>query len=158
MILTMRTSPVSPIAALGWPAWIATLAGFAMLCAIVSWWALRLAAPRAVTAPAVDAVPTEAAGPGRAIALFGASSAAAAPASGNIAVIGVLSGGPRGSAILSIDGRPGRAFAVGEAIDASTSLTLVEPDRVVITSGGRRTELRPPARPDPRILVGTPQR
>ena len=160
MIAAMRVSSVSPIAALGRPAWFATLAGFALLCAIVAFWTAKLLAPPPATAPAVDVSAPADVGPGRAAALFGSSSGAGPerPASGNVTVVGVLSGGPRGSAILSVGGGPGRAFAVGERIDDGLTLVAVEADRVTVASGARRSEIPAPARPDPAILTAAPAR
>ena len=159
MIPTMRVAPVSPIATLGWPAWIATLASFGLLCAILAYWGLVLLAPRPISGPAADSSLGANSGPGRAAILFGdsAGKAAAAPAL-NVTVLGVIADGPRGSAVLSVDGRPGRAFAIGEPVDGALTLNSVSTDRVVIGSGARRFELPAPARANPAVLSAAAQR
>lgn len=156
----MRVTPVSPIAALGRPAWIATLAGFGLLCALLAYWALVLLAPRPFAGPAVEPALGMDSGPGRAARLFGdpAGKAAAAPAPVNVTVLGVIADGPRGSAVLSVDGRAGRAFAIGEPVDGALTLNAVSTDRVVIGSGTRRFELPAPVRADPAVLNAAAQR
>lgn len=154
----MRVTPVSPIAALGWPTWIATLTGFALLCGILAFWALTLLGPRPVSAPAPQ--PPEASAPGRARALFGDPTArtVSAPAALNITVLGIVAAGPRGSAILSVRGRPAQAFAPGDPIDESMTLISVDADRVLVGSRAHPIELPVPPRPDPAILNPTAQR
>ena len=160
MIPTMRVAPIPPIATLGWPAWIATLAGFGLLCAILAYWGLVLLAPHPIPGPAGDLSLGAGSGPGRAGVLFGdpAGKATSAAPSLNVTVLGVIADGPRGSAVLSVDGRPGRAFAIGEQVDGALSLNSVGTDRVVIGSGARRFELPAPARPDPAVLSAAAQR
>ena len=60
--------------------------------------------------------------------------------------------------VAPVDGGPGRAFAVGERIDDSLTLVAVEADRVIVSSGTRRSEIPAPARPDPAILTAAPAR
>jgi general secretion pathway protein C len=156
----MKIRSVPAVSSMGWPAWSATLLTVGLLGAICAWWALQLAAPRPLAAPAHPIAQAEGAGPGAATRLFGDPSAgnAVGRRSESITVIGVVSGGARGSAILSIDGKPAKAYAVGDRIDATTSLLSVDARQVVIGSPGRRIELEAPARTDPAMLQSGPKR
>lgn len=158
MIPTMRVAPVSPIAALGWPAWAATLAGFGLLCAVVAFWGLTLLAPRPIGAPLLPNA--EPSGPGRAVALFGdpAGKPTTAPVTVNLTVLGIVAAGEHGSAVLSVGGRPGRAYSPGEAIDDTLTLIAVNAQHVIVGNGARRIELPVPPRPDTAILNSTAQR
>ena len=158
----MRTRPFPPLSSLGWPAWLGTLAGVAALCAIAAWWMLQLLAPAAPIAPAAAAGSTQALPELRLAAhLFGTAAGpqggvAAAPS--NIAVVGVLSAESRGSAILSVDGQPPKAFAVGEAVTPTQTLISVSGDTVLIGENGRQVELAAPERSSLSLLSGGPAR
>jgi general secretion pathway protein C len=160
----MQTRPFPPLSSIGWPAWLGTLAAFAVLCAVVAWWAVQLLAPRAPVAPAAAAGETQALPELRLAAqLFGAApgaqgAATATATAGNVTVVGVLAAGMRGSAILSVDGQPPRAYAVGERIGPSQTLFEVRGDQVVIEQGGRRLALAAPTRPALSLLTDGPRR
>ena len=143
----MRTRSISAIRTLGWPAWSASLLLFAALCAIVSFWATVLLAPRPAIAPAgVVADPRALPELQLSAQLFGLGQPAVAAAKlSNVQVVGIVAAGRRGSAILGVDGKPPRAFAVGESLTPSQTLSAVEPDRVVIASNGRNVELPAPS-------------
>jgi general secretion pathway protein C len=135
---------------------------FAALCAIVAGWALQLLAPRAPIAPAGAVAqaqpPTDL---GAAAQLFGgaprpADTVAAGPA--NIQVAGVLAAGPRGVALLAIDGRPAKPFAVGEAVLEGTTVRAVSGDAVELERAGRPLRLAAPARGSLEVLTSGPQR
>lgn len=160
MIPAMRTRSVSPLSTLGRSSWTATVAAFALLCATTTFWCLQWLAPRSPTAPVAA---TGSGGPADlrlASALFGTAStgpAVAAEAS-NLKVLGVLSAGTRGSAIISVDGKPGKAFTVGEPLSAAQSLVEVRRESIVISTGGRRGELPAPPRQSLSILTSGPDR
>jgi general secretion pathway protein C len=135
---------------------------FAALCAIVAGWALQLLAPRAPIAPAGAVAqaqpPTDLAAAGQ---LFGgaprpADTVAAGPS--NIQVTGVLAAGPRGVALLAIDGRPAKPFAVGEAVLEGTTVRAVSADAVELERAGRPLRLAAPARGSLEVLTSGPQR
>lgn len=158
----MQTRPFPPLSSIGWPAWLGTLAAFAVLCALVAWWAVQLLAPRAPVAPAAAAGETQALPELRLAAqVFGAAPGAQGPAvvtASNVSVAGVLSAGARGSAILSVDGQPPRAYAVGERIGPGQTLFEVRGDVIVLDENGRRLELPAPARPALSLLTDGPRR
>ncbi len=143
----MRTSSISAIRTLGWPAWGASLLLFAALCAIAAYWAAVLLAPRAPIAPTgVVADPRALPELQQSAQLFGLSRAVVVAAKlSNVEVVGIVAAGRRGSAILGIDGKPPRAFAVGESLTASQRLSAVEGDRVVIANNGQLVELPVPS-------------
>ena len=158
----MRIRLFPTLSSLGWPAWLATLAGVAVLCAIVTWWALQLLAPRPPIAPSVVSLDGQALPELRLAAqLFGtpAGAQAHAPTSAsNVTVVGVLSAGVRGSAILSVDGQPARAYAVGERIGPMQVLFAVRGDTVVLDESGRKLQLQAPQRPALSLLNDGPGR
>lgn len=145
---------------MGWPAWSATLLTVGMLSAICAWWAIQLAAPRPLPAPSHPVAQADGPMLGAAARLFGDARAGAgtARAAENVTVIGVLSGGSRGSAILSVDGKPAKAYAVGDRLDATMSLLSVDAGRVVVGSPTRKIELTPPAHGDVAVLRSGPAR
>jgi general secretion pathway protein C len=135
---------------------------FAALCAIVAGWALQLLAPRAPIAPAGAVAqaqpPTDLGAAGK---LFGgaprpADAVAAGPS--NIQVAGVLAAGPRGVALLAIDGRPAKPFAVGESVLEGTTVRAVSADAVELERAGRPLRLAAPPRGSLEVLTSGPQR
>jgi general secretion pathway protein C len=135
---------------------------FAALCGVATYWGLQLFAPRMAIAPAGSLVDWQKA-PDLAAAsrLFGMPASAvqsrrAAAAASNIKVIGVAASSQRGSAILSIDGKPPKAFMVGDKIDDHAMLVEVRPDVVIVEQAGGRVELPTPDRPDPALLSAGP--
>lgn len=152
----MRIRRLPSIPRLGWPAWLATLVAFALLCASAAYWAMRLVAPRAPIAPPA-ALDEQRALPELRLAaqLFGVAAASGPGAAlpSNVVVVGILAAGSRGSAILGVDGRPPKAFAVGERISATQQILEVRSGSVVIDAGGMRSELPAPIKPDLAILT-----
>ena len=138
----MRIRSISAIRTLGWPAWIASLLLFAGLCAVAAYWAAVLLAPRAPIAPTgVVADPRALPELQQSAQLFGLTQAVVAAAKiANVQVVGIVAAGRRGSAILGIDGKPPRPFAVGESLTASQRLSAVESDRIVIANNGKLVE------------------
>ena len=59
-----------------------------------------------------------------------------------VVVAGLISAGPRGSAVLAIDGRPARAYAVGNDLAEGVTLAEVGRSGVVLNQGGERVEVR----------------
>lgn len=142
----MRSRPLSAILLLGWPSWLTTLALFALLCAIVTYWALILVAPRSPIAPA-GAASERGALPELQLAsqLFGATPGMiTAAVASNIQVIGIVAAGRLGSAILAVDGKPPKAYAVGEELSASQRLSEVRSNAVVVIGVGAPIELPVP--------------
>ena len=142
----MRIRRISPLRAIGWPAWIASLALVALLGAVVAHWAVTLFAPRSpIAPPALTLDPRALPELQQAGQLFGVDRVAQAPAQlANVQVLGIVAAGARGSAILGIDGKPARAFAVGEQLNATQRLIEVRNNAVVIGNGAARYEVAPP--------------
>ncbi len=142
----------------------ASLAMFALLCATIAYWVLQLLAPAVPIAPAGSLadrgdVP-ELASAARLFGLpagSGGAQASVAPAS-NIQVLGVAASELRGSAVLAVDGKPPRAFMVGDAVSADAKLVEVRPGAIVIERNGARIELPAPQRPSVTTLWGGPAR
>lgn len=152
----------SPAATGRWAPHLAATVLFAAVCGIATFWGLQLFAPRMAIAPAGSLVDWQKA-PDLAAAsrLFGMPASAvqsrrAAAAASNIKVIGVAASSQRGSAILSIDGKPPKAFMVGDKIDDHAMLVEVRPDVVIVEQAGGRVELPAPDRPDPALLSAGP--
>lgn len=155
----MRFRPFPPLSSLGLPAWLGTLAAFALLCAVVAWWAVQLLAPTVPVTPATGiSAPTALPDLKLASQLFGSANehenVAAGPS--NVEVIGVLAAGSRGSAILAVDGQPPRAYAVGERISPVQRLFEVRPDAVVVQGEQARQEIAAPARSSLSVLTDGP--
>ncbi len=135
---------------------------FAALCAIVAGWALQLLAPRAPIAPAGAVAqaqpPTDLSAAGQ---LLGGAPRPVDPVAegpSNIQVAGVLAAGARGVALLAVDGRPAKPFAVGEAVVDGTTVRSVTGDAVELERGGRPMRLAAPARGSIDVLTSGPQR
>jgi general secretion pathway protein C len=135
---------------------------FAALCAIVAGWALQLLAPRAPIAPAGAVAraqpPTDLSAAGQ---LFGGLPRAVDAASegpSNIQVAGVLAAGPRGVALLAIDGKPAKPFAVGESVTDGMTVRSVTGETVELERGGQPMRLAAPARASLAVLTSGPQR
>ncbi|MBP8306941.1 MAG: hypothetical protein KAY46_06720 [Burkholderiaceae bacterium] len=153
----MTLNPFARIASLGWAAWLATLVATACLCAVLAYWFVQLAAPRAPIAPALSGPATRdrpdlsAAG-----SLFGTplrAQAAAVPVLGNVQVLGVVAAGRLGSAIMVVDGKPARSFAVGDSIGPGQRVRSVRADAVVIDDNGRTAEVPAPALTSTAVLT-----
>lgn len=155
---TMRTIPIPAIRSLSLPAWLASLVLFALLCAVSAYWAVSLLAPRPPLAPGTSAAESGALPElQRAATLFGSTRVVLqAVAARNIQVQGVVAAGELGSAILAIDGKPARAYAVGELLGAGQHLAEVRSDAVVIASGTARTELPSPPTTSLAVLTSGP--
>jgi general secretion pathway protein C len=144
---------------------IASVLLFAALCAIVAVWALQLLAPRAPIAPA-GAVATVQGPPDLSAAgqLFGgvprAADAQVQAEPSNIQVSGVLASGERGVALLAIDGRPSKPFAVGEPVSDGMTVRAITGDAVELDrgAGGRPMRQPAPARGSIAVLTSGPQR
>lgn len=147
----LPAAPSAPVARL------ALVLMFVVLCATVAYWTLQLAAPRPAIAPAGSLMDWQKAPDLAAAArMFGVpqrgGSQAAPTVSSNVQVLGVAASDLRGSAVLSVDGGPARAWQAGDLVAEGTRLIQVGIERVVIEQNGRRIELPAPPRPDLSLL------
>jgi general secretion pathway protein C len=139
----------------------ASLLMFALLCGVIAYWALQLAGRKpSVAPPEIVADPRAGVDLAAAGRLFGVAPVAGShmppPEVANIQVIGIAADPARGAAILSVDGKPGKPFLVGDTIVAGTKLGAVTADAVVVDRGGTRIELPAPARPSIALLSSGP--
>lgn len=65
----------------------------------------------------------------------------------DVKVVGAIIAGVRGGAVLSINGGPPRAYAVGESLSQSVVLDRIEVDAVVLEQDGKAVRLPMPAPP-----------
>ncbi len=131
-----------------WVVRLVTLAFWAMAAASLAWWGLRLGG-RAAPAPSANqtavTTPVAVADPSAVAKLLGAAAPvgpAAAPAAINrFVLLGVVaSPSHRGSALIAVDGKPGRAFRVGSKVDEGLVLEAVEPRKARLTQPGSAAE------------------
>ncbi len=146
-----------------WTPTATTLAMFALLCAAIAYWTLQLLAPAIPIAPAgslADQRDTpDLAAAARLFGLpAGSGGAPSAVAQSAIQVLGVAASDLRGSAVLVVDGKPPRAFMVGDAVSADTRLVAVHSGAVTIERNGARIELPAPQRPSVATLWAGPAR
>ena len=137
---------------------------FAALCAIAAGWALQLLAPRPPIAPAgavsASQVPSDLSIAGR---LFGAAPVAAGAvpqvaAPSNIQVAGVVAAGARSVALLAVDGRPAKPFAVGDTVGDGLKVRSVAADAVMLEGSAGPMRLPAPPRGSIDVLTAGPQR
>lgn len=140
--------------ALLWLPRLASLLLLSLLAGILAWWVPRLAAPTQAIAPIATgtvALPPDA---NLAASLFGAQPPKAADApSLNFKVVGLVSG-KRGSALISVDGRPLRSVALGDEVESGWMLVGINAERVVLERHGARTEIAAPPRNAVSLLTG----
>jgi general secretion pathway protein C len=156
MIRSVRTRLTS----LGWPAWMASLAATAALGATLAYWILLLGAPSPPIGPArLAAAPPEATDTAAVSRMFGvaaaASSATAVAPPLAIQVTGIVAAGRRGSALLAVEGKPARAYAVGDAVTATARVRNVTADAVILDMGGGATASLPAPPRTPVSVLGT---
>lgn len=134
---------------------------FALLCAIVAYWALRLLEPPVRIAPSGSLAAAETvASLGPAQTLFGRTGAAPTPVAqavaSNFKVLGVIADIERGAAIISVDGQPPVAYGVGMEIDGKHTIKAVTAREVVILRDGEELRLEAPPLTDVAILTSGP--
>ncbi len=121
----------------------------------IIWWGVLLSAPKPAIAPAVEPTLTQP-DPAAAFALFGSVGrvAAGAPDSrlGAIRVVGVIVHPKLGAALLSVNGAPPKAYAVGENVAPGLSLREVNADGAVFDRFGERIEVAAPRRTSVELL------
>ena len=117
---------------------MAALAIWSVAAASVLYWGLRLSQPIASTAPPMQAPSSTLADPQLVARLLGAraaSPAVQASLASRFSLQGVVAGGRLGgAALISVDGKPAAAFAIGSAVEeglvlksaTARSVTLAE--------------------------------
>ncbi|MGE5336727.1 MAG: type II secretion system protein N [Gemmatimonadota bacterium] len=128
----------------------------ALVCAIAAYWVLKIVTPAPPAAPPPVAVAApRAADPILAARMFGLVQTAPLAAASNIQLGGVFSAGKDSSAILAVDGKPGRVVLLGQSVAAGIKLAEVRRDGVTLDNNGVRQDLRLPLR-TPVAMGGPP--
>jgi hypothetical protein len=143
-----------------WPVGLASLVcGLAIVGAIV-YWALVLTAPATVIAPVNSTQNQRNISNEQALSVFGLSTSGntiiTAPSLASVSVVGIISAGVRGAAILSFDGKPGRFVAVGSTLapeKPDATLTEVRATQVVVRVNGRQEIYQAPAQSNLAVLT-----
>ncbi len=139
-----------------WPPRLLTFVLAFLLAASVAYWVLRW--PQPVLLPVEMDAPAAPAPDAQALArVLGGGGASAQTATvaepSRYSLTGVLAGpGPRGAALISIDGKPAKSYRVGVRVDESLYLQSVQGRRAVLATGSAEgtpsltLEMKPPAR------------
>ena len=138
-----------------WWVRMVTMALWAAAAASVVWWGLRVQggaaqAPSSATLPAAAPVPVaDQAAVARLLGAAAPAGPAMAPVAANrFVLLGVVASPSKlGSALIAVDGKPGRAFRVGSKVDEGIVLEAVEP---------RKARLAPVAGAGEPILLEMP--
>jgi general secretion pathway protein C len=121
------------------------LLGAAIASAIAAYWVMRLisAPPSAPPVPVAQVVTRD---PDVRLAarLMGDPNSGDVSGSMNIQVSGVFAAGKDSSAVISVDGKPARAFLVGQDIAAETKLVEVRTDGITVERDGARSQYAVP--------------
>jgi general secretion pathway protein C len=125
---------------------LATVASFALLCAVLSYWGLQIFKPkiRPIAAPVMTASYEPAVGQWG--SLFGQSAIAEA-ASSNYQLKGVIvaAHAKDSAAIIAVDGKPTMTIGVGKELSNGVTLSEVHRDHIMVSEAGigRRIDLPP---------------
>jgi general secretion pathway protein C len=132
----------------------------AIVCAIAAYWGVRILTPQPTAAPPPIAAPApREPDPMLAARMFGLiQQPAQARVASNIQVAGLFAAGKDSSAVLTVDGKPARAFVLGQDVAPGTRLVEVNAEGVVVESRAGRQELRAPPRPAAGLATGEPAR
>jgi general secretion pathway protein C len=109
----------------------------------VGGWGAVLTAPRSQALPPMLTASPPSGGDTSALARWFGKSAAPV----KVTVLGLISAGTRGAAILAIDGGAPRAYRVGQRIADGVTLAKVEPAAVVLDQAGAVIRVAAPAAP-----------
>ncbi len=119
---------------------------FVLIAAVGAYWAVRIMTPQPIAAPPpLAAPPPRDPDPVAAARMFGLIQMAAAAVS-NVQVAGLFAAGKDSSAVLTVDGKPPRAYVLGQEVTSGTTLVEVRPDGVTLERAGGRQEVRAPSR------------
>jgi general secretion pathway protein C len=119
----------------------------AVVCAIAAYWAIRIVTPQPTAAPPpLASPPPRDPDPVLAARMFGLVQAAPAAVLANVQVAGVFAAGADSSAVLIVDGKPARAYLLGQEVAPGTRLVEVRSGGVTLEGAGGRQELQLPPR------------
>ena len=149
----------------GWTWWVGCTLSLCLLLGAIAYWASIWLAPAVRIAPAGSL--SDQSGQinlGPAQGLFGqivtaAPQIAVAPSS-NIKVLGILAAGQKGSAVLAIDGKPGKVYMLGDTVDGQLKLVSVDIRQITLGQDGgtNRQTLAAPPKSEVSILTQGPSK
>jgi general secretion pathway protein C len=120
---------------------------FVALMAIVGYWGIRIFTPSPLAAPPpLPPPPLRDPDPVAAARMFGKVDVVQSVAS-NVQAVGVFAAGKDSSAVLIVDGKPARAFVIGQEVAPGMKLVSVTPELAILETTGGRQEVRMPAQP-----------
>ena len=122
------------------------LSMLALVCAIGTYWAIRIVtpAPASVPPPQPAAVMREA-DPVLAARMFGLVQAAPVVQQAlNVQALGAYAAGRDSAAVLAVGGKPARVYLLNQEVSSGARLVEVRKDAVTIEQGGVRRELALP--------------
>ena len=115
--------------------------------AIAAYWSIRIFTPAPTSAPpTLPPPPLRDPDPMAAARMFGKVDVLQAVAT-NVQAQGVFVAGKNSSVVLVVDGKPARAFFIGQEVAPGMKLVSVTSEVAVFESNGARQEVRMPARP-----------
>ncbi|WP_025140728.1 hypothetical protein [Achromobacter sp. DH1f] len=121
------------------PSWprLVSLVGALALVSGLGWWGWRLSEPvlPAPAAPVATRAPDD---PGTASV---AAWLSPGPAKLDVQVAGALAGGGQGAAVLSVNGGPPQAYAIGDRLTRSARLIGIDGQALIVEHGGRQVRL-----------------
>jgi len=126
------------------------------IVAMVTFWILQFSSPKATNEPVVAIATSDRVARTTPLdtaplaGLFGASSSGTSSPS-QIKLVGVIAQGGKGHgvALLSISGRPAKAFRVGETVDGDMTLASVNAGYIVLDQSDGLLEISLPERAPP---------
>jgi len=126
------------------------LSMFAVLCAIATYWVIRILTPAPASAPPPQpAAALREADPMLAARMFGLVQAAPVKLALNVQALGVYAAGKDSAAVLAVDGKPARVYLMNQEVASGARLVEVRKDAVTIEQGGVRRDV---ALPPPEVL------
>jgi general secretion pathway protein C len=143
-----------------WTWWLGCALSLCLLLGAIAYWASIWLAPAVRIAPAGTL--SDQSGPlnlGQAQGLFGQVASATpqvvAAAQSNIKVVGILAAGQKGSAILAIDGKPGKVYMLGDIVEGQLKVISVDVRQVTLGQDGTTARQALAAPPKAQISVLT---
>jgi general secretion pathway protein C len=124
------------------------VAMLSVVALIATYWGIKILTPPPASAPPpLAAPPPRDPDPVLAARMLGLVQAAQTVVVSNIQVSGVFAAGRDSAAVLVVDGKPARAYVVGQEVAPGTSLESVRPDGVTLSGAGGKQDVRIPPRP-----------
>jgi general secretion pathway protein C len=123
--------------------------GLGLVCAAAAYWVIKIITPQPTSAPPPLApLPPREPDPVLAARLFGlVQTARPAVVAANIQVVGLFAAGSDSAAVLAVDGKPPRAYVIGQEVAPGAMLVEVTAEAAILEGPAGRQELRAPPVP-----------